>query len=159
MELSDENWEECLHNVHKCSVSVRHNLIQFKILDRPHCSQEKLHRFYPAVSPMCNQCKSTLGNHSHSFCTCSKLHCYWKSIFHCFSEVFGKSLVPCSLIVVLGAASVLPSTNKHDKKAIQFGMVIERTDFMFVENGLCTDMYLMAGRNVQHTISRETKAL
>lgn len=63
---------------------------------------------------------------AHSFWSCSKLHSYWKSIFHCFSEAFGKNLVPSPLVAVLGATSVLPSTNKHEKKAIQFGMGIAK---------------------------------
>lgn len=126
MELSDENWEECLRNVHKCSVNVRHNLIQFKTLHRLHYSQEKLHKIYPTVSPMCNRCKSTISNLAHSFWSCSKLHSYWKNIFNCFSEAFGKSLEPNPLVAVLGATSVLTSANKREKEAIQFGMVIAK---------------------------------
>lgn len=127
VELTDEVWDECLRSINGCSVNVRHNLIQFKMHHRHHYSQEKLHTFYADVSPVCTRCKSTISNLAHSFWLCSKLQPYWKSIFHCFSEVFGKCLVFYPLIAILGAKSPLISVNKYEKKAIQFGMVIAKS--------------------------------
>lgn len=43
LEIKDEVWDECLKGVYHCSVNVRHNLIQFKMLHRLYYSREMLH--------------------------------------------------------------------------------------------------------------------
>ncbi len=126
MEINDETWEECLRNVQKCSVNTRHNLIQSEVVHRLHYSQERLHKFYPDIPPICNQCKSAIGTLAHSFWACSKLHLYWKCIFQCFSETFGKKLAPNPLVAILGATCALSSVNKFEGRAIQFGVVFAK---------------------------------
>lgn len=46
--IDDAKWEECLQNVHDCSINTRHNLIQFKSLHRVFMCKTKLHKIFPA---------------------------------------------------------------------------------------------------------------
>ena len=114
-----------LKSVHDCSMNVRHCL-QFKTLHRLYYSREKLHSFFPDVSPIRNKCKSMTGNLAHSFWLYSRLYTYWKSIFHCFSMAYGKCWEPEPLVAILGATTPLSSANKYEKKAIIFGTVIAK---------------------------------
>ncbi len=116
----------CLKSVHNCSVNVRHTLINFKTLHRLYYSKERLHSFFSDVSPVCNCCKLTIGNLMHSFWSCSKLCTFWKCIFHCFSEAFGKCWERDPLMAILGAATPLSSANKHEMMAVLFGTVIAK---------------------------------
>lgn len=78
------------------------------------------------VSPVCIRCKSMICNLTHSFWSCSNLYTYWKNLFYCFSEAFGKHWEPDPLIAILGATSSLSSANKYEKKAVLFGMVVAK---------------------------------
>ncbi len=71
--IHENMWDECLRNVHTCSVNVRHNLIQFKVVHRLHYSKLKLHKIYPTISPLCNKCKTLEGTLFHSLWSCSKI--------------------------------------------------------------------------------------
>ncbi len=62
--IEDAQWEECLQNIHDCSINTRHNLIQFKYL---HMCKTKLHKIFSEVSPVCNKCKVAEGTLLHSF--------------------------------------------------------------------------------------------
>lgn len=126
MEIKDETWDECLKNIHKCSVNVRHILIQFKTLHRLNYSNKKMHSFFSDVSPLCNRCKSSIGNLTHSFWSCSKLSMYWKNIFCFLSGAFGKCWKPDPLVAILGAVSSLSFADKFEKKAVLFCMVVAK---------------------------------
>ncbi|ROJ91840.1 hypothetical protein DPX16_0553 [Anabarilius grahami] len=39
--IHENTWEECLRNIHTCSVNARHNLIQFKVIHMLHYSKSK----------------------------------------------------------------------------------------------------------------------
>ncbi len=45
-ELSDETWDRCLTAVRSCSVNIRHQLIQFKVIHRLHYTKTKLHKIF-----------------------------------------------------------------------------------------------------------------
>ena len=82
--LSIEYWETCLSNIHRCSINVRHKLIQFKIIHRLHYSKLKVNKMYPNVSALCNKCRNQVGTLTHQLWTCPSLHSFWSSIvdFH-----------------------------------------------------------------------------
>ena len=44
IDIPDDMWEECIGNIHRSSINVRHSLIQFKIVHRLHFSPTKLHK-------------------------------------------------------------------------------------------------------------------
>ncbi len=119
-ELEDEVWDECLKSIHDCSVNVRHCLMQFKTLHRLYYSREKLHSFFPDVSPICNRCKSTAGNLIHSFWLCSKLHTYWKNTFHCFSMAIEGGSVGISVGLPSGDRLRWMSRDKEIQRQIDF---------------------------------------
>lgn len=126
VEIAEDTWSDCLRNVHKCSVNLKHNLIQFKTLHRIYYSRVKLQHFFADVSPLCNRCKSADGTLAHTFWLCSHLFSYWENIFSCFSVAFGKCWKPDPLVAILGAASLLTSASKYEKRAILFGMVVAK---------------------------------
>lgn len=64
-----------------------------KLFKQIHISTVESPVFYvldPRESPVCIRCISMICNLTHSFWSCSKLYTYWKNIFYCFSEAFGK---------------------------------------------------------------------
>lgn len=83
MQIVDELWERGVSRIHSCSVNVRHQLIQFKVLHRLHHSKIKLHRIFPTISPLCDHCKSAEGSLAHHFWTCPKLYIFCWHVWLC----------------------------------------------------------------------------
>lgn len=81
MPITEEGWETCFRNIHRCSVNVRLNLIQFKVVHRLHYSKVKVNKMYSSVSALCNKCKNKPGTLTHQFWTCPNLHSFWTSAF------------------------------------------------------------------------------
>ncbi len=92
--LSDGLWSEILQRIHSCSINARLQSIQFKIVHRLHYSKVKLHKIYPAVSPVCDRCQGAEGTLSHSFWFCPKLHRYWQDIFSWYSAAYNQAFLP-----------------------------------------------------------------
>ena len=74
--VTEEVWETCLENIHRCSGNARLNLIQFKVIHRLHYSKVKVNKMYPSVSELCNKCNSQPGTLTHQFWSCPNLHSY-----------------------------------------------------------------------------------
>lgn len=60
-ELPDTTWQWAIERIHKCSICVRHGLIQFKVVNRLHYCRAKLAHIYPASDPRCLRCLQALG--------------------------------------------------------------------------------------------------
>ncbi len=123
--IEDAQWEECLQNIHDCSINTRHNLIQFKSLHRVYMCKTKLHKIFPEVSPVCNKCKVVEGTLLHSFWTCCNLHKYWTDIFDLLSKVYKKDIVPDPMIAIFGVISV-PSVSSYERQGISLFMVLAK---------------------------------
>lgn len=122
--IHENKWEECLRNIHTCSVNARHNLIQFKVIHRLHYSKSKLHKIYPTVSPLCNKCKTVDGTLFHSLWSCSKIQPFWKGIFKFLSEAHSINLEPEPSIGILGANSAF--CNRYQTQSIMFCMMLAK---------------------------------
>ena len=101
--ITGETWGECLCNASRCSINVRHRLIQFKVIHRLHYTKSRLHKMFPAVSPMCGKCKIYEGTLLHSLWSCQKIQPFWEKIFDFLSRAQDIDLKPDPLISILGA--------------------------------------------------------
>lgn len=64
------------------------------------------------------------------------LYTYWKGIFHCFSEAFGRHWDPDPLVTILVATSLLVSDKKYEKKSSSvWDCDCKEVDFVDVETG------------------------
>lgn len=122
--ISDDRWDECLSNVHSCSVNARHHLIQYKVIHRLHYSKSKLHKIFPTISSCCNKCNVSTGTLFHSLWACSKLQPFWKNIFKFLSEVYSMNLEPDPSIGLLGVVD--SSCSRNQTQAILFCMCIAK---------------------------------
>ena len=84
IKIPNDRWEKNLLYVNKCSINVRHNLIQLKILHRLYYSKTRLNKIFPNVSPICDKCLTQNATIAHSFVSCIKLYTFWNEIFGIF---------------------------------------------------------------------------
>ena len=124
--VTEEVWETCLENIHRCSGNARLNLIQFKVIHRLHYSKVKVNKMYPSVSELCNKCNSQPGTLTHQFWSCPNLHSYWSSIFDFYSKAFNTSWDPDPLVAILGTTDNETLSHGRDKWAVYMGMVLAR---------------------------------
>ncbi len=92
IQVSEEDWAECLKNIYTCSINARHQLIQYKVLHRLHYSRVKLNTFYSTISPLCNKCESAEGSLGHLFWACPKLCEFWSEVFKFLSDAYACEL-------------------------------------------------------------------
>lgn len=57
IQVSETDWDKCFLSIYSCPINSRHQLIQYKVLNKLHYSKTKLSKFYPSVFPTCNKCK------------------------------------------------------------------------------------------------------
>lgn len=43
-QIDEDTWEECLNNINRCFINVRHILVRFKIIHRLHNTKVKVHK-------------------------------------------------------------------------------------------------------------------
>ncbi len=124
--LSDDLWSEILQRIHSCSINARLQLIQFKILHRLHYYKVKLHKIYPAVSPVCDRCQGAEGTLSHSFWFCPKLHRYWQDIFSWYSAAYNQAFLPEVELAIFGYSDTISSLPYYLQLALMLGMVVAK---------------------------------
>lgn len=122
-EVSDDTWNEGLTRIQTCSINVRYKLIQFKVIHRLHYSKTKLHRIYPAISPLCDRCKSADGSLTHIFWLCPHIQRYWSKIFKWFSGVYGKDILPDPELALFGCSETALYFTSEEQQALMLGMV------------------------------------
>ena len=123
VEVSDDTWSEALTRIHKCSINVRYKLIQFKVIHRLHYSKPKLHRIYPAVSPLCDRCGGAEGSLSHLFWSCPRLHKFWCEIFQFLSAAYEVDITPDPVLALFGCSESALELSTAIQQALMLGMV------------------------------------
>lgn len=127
--ISENTWCKCLYNIHTCSINARHQLIQYKVVHRPHYSRVKLHSFFPSTPPICVKCKQTDGTLAHILSFCSKLGSgVGYSIF--ILRFMDRISPPDPETGVLGWSHQLMALNHWKAQAVQFGMVIAKRSIL-----------------------------
>lgn len=118
-QVGNEVWEEGLSRIKTCSINVRHQLIQFKVMHRLHYS--KLHRIFPTVSSLCDRCKSADGSLLHLFRTCPKLSHFWFDIFTWFSDMYSCVFDPDPEIALFGFSLSLLNHSVSVQSTVVYG--------------------------------------
>lgn len=126
IQIGDFEWKECLRRIRYCSVNVRHQLIQFKVMHRLHFSKTKLHRIYPNISPLCDRCKSAEGSLAHLFWTCPNLYNFWREIFQWFSEMYNCEIKPDPIVALFGYSLSLPNQSLSLQNTLMYGVIIAK---------------------------------
>lgn len=126
LEIDDIVWGEGLSRIRSCSVNVRHQLIQFKVLHRLHYSKTKLHRIYPSISPLCDRCKSAEGSLAHLFWTCPSLYNFWSEIFKWFSDIYNCEFKPDPNIALFGYSRSLLTQSFSVQNTFMYGVIIAK---------------------------------
>ena len=129
-QITGETWGECLCNASRCSINVRDILIQFKVIHRLHYTKSRLHKMFPAVSPICGKCKIYEGTLLHSLWSCPKIQPFWEKIFDFLSGASDINLKPDPLIRILGAT--LNETDKFQSQAVLFIMILAKKSILMM---------------------------
>lgn len=114
-EITEEQWQTALAQIHSSSICARHGLLQFKIIHRIHWSKQKLHKVFPSIDPSCGRCGLTPASLGHMFWSCPKLSNYWHSIFQTLSNILQRPTGADPLVAVLGITelSILKNNMEH----------------------------------------------
>ena len=126
VEISDTLWAQGLNRIKSCSINARLQLIQFKVIHRLHFSKTKLNRMFPSVSATCDKCALYDGTLGHLFWSCPKLQNFWDDIFHLYSVIYSKQLIPDSLLIILGCSNFSLTLPSSLQQALMFGMVVAK---------------------------------
>lgn len=126
IEITEEQWEAALQQIHGSSVCARHGLIQFKVIHRLHWSKQKLSKIFPNVDPSCDRCGRAPASLAHMFWSCTKLISYWRSIFRTLSRILQRPIDLDPRIAVLGIIKSETVTNRADQTMILFVCLLAR---------------------------------
>ncbi len=66
-QISDNAWQEAIWRIHSSSISLRHTIVQFKIVHRLRWSKDRLEKIKSDVNPTCDQCKQAPATLYHMF--------------------------------------------------------------------------------------------
>ncbi|XP_055514746.1 uncharacterized protein LOC129711249 [Leucoraja erinacea] len=122
--ISKESWDNHLLQVHKCSINVRHTLIQFKTLHRLYYSKTKINKLFPNVSPICDKCLCQEATIAHSFVFCTKIQKFWNEIFDIFTKLIKIKLVPKPEWIIFGISEGNPELNVFQKNLLNYGLIM-----------------------------------
>lgn len=120
VEITNEQWEIALEQIHRSSVCARHGLIQFKVIHRLHWSRQKLNKIFPEVDPACNRCGLEPASLAHMFWSCPRLPSYWENMFLTFSKIGQKPIDPDPRIAVLGITDFEIAKNSTEQNIIPY---------------------------------------
>ncbi len=119
-------WEEGLRRIHSCSINVRLQLVQFKVMHRLHYTKAKLNRLYPSISPLCDRCKSADGTYGHIFWSCPEVSEFWKSIFRLYSHAFENEINVDADLAIFGCSDQALTWPQNQQLSLVFGMVLAK---------------------------------
>lgn len=123
-------WEEELGTaitlVHSSSICVRHGLLQFKVLHRPHLSASKLAKLFPGSDPICIRCRQDPATLSHMFWLCPKLSSFWTGMFDTLSYLCNKTVSPNPLTALFGVIPQETSIASYQTEAVAFSTLLAR---------------------------------
>ena len=125
IDIPDDMWEECIGNIHRSSINVRHSLIQFKIVHRLHFSPTKLHKIHNS-SPMCCKCITEEGTLAHLFIHCHKLQSFWSQIFDFMSKAYQRDFPPEPLTALFGVVERGWAQNNCERQAVKLATLVAR---------------------------------
>ena len=126
IQIYDTVLGESLSRIRSCSVNVRHQSIQFKVMHRLYYSKSKLHRIYPATSPLCDRCKSAEGSLAHLFWTCPNRYNFWNEKFKWFSDMYGSEFRPDPNIALFGYSLSLRKQGHSVQSTFMYGVIIAK---------------------------------
>lgn len=129
--ISNSVWQKAIQNIHSSSVSLRHAVVQFKVVHRLHWSKDKLSKIKPDLDSSCDRCKHTPATLLHAFWTCPRLCDYWQSILKAFSSICKKAVHPCPLTTLFGVVSPDTPLDKHQRSMIAFCSLLARRLILF----------------------------
>ncbi len=119
-------WEEGLRRIHSCSINVRLQLAQFKVMHRLHYTKAKLNRLYPSISPLCDRCKSADGTYGHIFWSCPEVSEFWKGVFRLYSHTFENEINVDADLAIFGCSDQALTWPQNQQLSLVFGMVLAK---------------------------------
>uniref|UniRef100_A0A3B3H857 Uncharacterized protein n=1 Tax=Oryzias latipes TaxID=8090 RepID=A0A3B3H857_ORYLA len=124
-------------------------MIQFKVLHRLHYSKTKLNKIFPAVSAICDRCKtSELG---HLFWFCPLLYSFLSKIFTCISDSFDKYIQPNSHLISFWVSGQDDQTPLHISSRLGKQDIVQ----LLLTNGADPDATTNSGYTPLHLAARE----
>lgn len=133
--ISDEIWRQALLKINNISINTRHCLIQYKTIHRLHYSREKIHKIYPASSPLCEKCESECGTLLHSYALCSKLQPFWHDVFDFVSKVIKLKIPPSPMLIVLGVSEETQKLSHAQMCFVSYSLVIAKKRILTLWKG------------------------
>ena len=86
----------------------------------------KLHIIYPAISPLCDRCKSAEGSLAPLFWKCPNLFTFWSEIFNWFSETYNSEFRPDPNIGLFGYSLSLRNQGHSVQNTFMYGVIIAK---------------------------------
>ncbi|XP_055516170.1 uncharacterized protein LOC129712047 isoform X1 [Leucoraja erinacea] len=126
IKITKVKWEKYLIYIHKCSINVRHNLIQFKIVHRLYYSKTRLNKFYPNISATCDKCQAQKATITHSLVSCIKLYRFWNYIFEILTKLFKTRMEPNTEMIIFGVMEDGNKLNASQNLFLNYGLIIAK---------------------------------
>lgn len=126
IKITKVKWEKYLIYIHKCSINVRHNLIQFKIVHRLYYSKTRLNKFYPNISATCDKCLAQKATITHSLVSCIKLYRFWNDIFEILTKLFKTRMEPNTEMIIFGVMEDGNKLNTSQNLFLNYGLIIAK---------------------------------
>lgn len=133
--ITDKQWNHSLTQIHRCSINVRHCLMQFKIVHRLHYSKVKLHRLFPSVSPLCEKCETSEATLAHSFILCPKIENYWIDVFNIISKILGFQVKPDPQIIIFNLSENLSGLSLSQQHFVNFCLISAKKCILMLWKG------------------------
>lgn len=115
IDISEADWSKAFLFTSKTSISSYMQEKNYKVLSRWYRVPTTLRMMFPANSDTCWRCNSKKGTYLHIWWECDRLLPFWTQIFHIYSEIYDKPLMPSPTIALL---SILPGAVKSQKNSL-----------------------------------------
>lgn len=125
-DITEEQWQTALTQIHKSSACVRHGLLQFKTIHRLHWTKQKLHKIFPEIDPSCDRCGLEPASVGHMFWSCPRILNYWNNIFQTLSEILYRPINADPLVAILGIIDSTIVKNSAEHNMISFVSLLAR---------------------------------
>lgn len=155
IQITEEQWNHSLNQIHKCSINVRHCLMQFKMVHRLHFSKAKLNRWFPSVSPLCDKCQTDEATLAHSYILCPKIQVYWCNIFDIISEILDSRIEPDPQTIIFNISEALDDLTSAHRRFVNYCLMSAKKCLLMLWKGKDTPNVKMWLADLVNTLEVE----
>lgn len=110
LDISQSDWESCLHNTNTMFKEIGNRFIQLKIIHRWHRTPQQLHRWNLIPTDTCWRCGEHEGSIFHILWSCPALQDWWKNKKEIIYDVLKRRFPISPKLAILGSTLELPDS-------------------------------------------------